>query len=185
MLKHLPNFLTIVRMLLVVPFVIVLYNGHYLSALTLLFVAGVTDGLDGFLARQFGWYSWFGSVADPIADKLLLVASYVVLGMLGHIPIELTYLVVGRDALIFSGAGLYWFFVGRFEGRPTLLGKLCTFVMIVQGLLVLTSLALFEMPSLLLTAGNAVVAVLCVVSGVHYVYIGIMEINAIKSKPSQ
>ena len=182
MLRHLPNFLTIVRMVLVVPFVIVLYNGQYLGALLLLFIAGITDGLDGFLARQFGWYSWFGSVADPIADKMLLVASYVVLGILGHIPIELTYLVVGRDVFIFTGALLYWVFVGHFEGRPTLLGKTCTFLMIVQGLIVLTSLALFEVPVVLLEAGNLIVAILCVLSGVQYVFLGITELKAVNAK---
>lgn len=182
MLKHLPNFLTILRMVLVVPFVIVLYNGQYLGALLLLFAAGITDGLDGFLARQFGWYSWFGSVADPIADKLLLVASYVVLGILGHIPIELTYLVVGRDIFIFTGALLYWVFVGHFEGRPTLLGKMCTFLMIVQGLVVLASLALFEVPVVLLDIGNLVVAVLCVLSGGQYVLLGITELKAANVK---
>lgn len=183
MLRHLPNILTIVRMILVVPFVIVLYNGQYLGALLLLFIAGITDGLDGFLARQFGWYSWFGSVADPVADKLLLVASYVVLGILGHIPVELTYLVVGRDVFIFTGALLYWFFVGHFEGRPTLLGKMCTFMMIVQGLMVLTSLALFDVPKALLDAGNLMVAVLCVLSGVQYMYLGITELKAANAKP--
>lgn len=183
MLKHIPNLLTVVRMILVVPFVIVLYNGYYFSALLLLFVAAATDALDGFLARQFGWYSWFGSVADPIADKLLLIASYVVLGLLGHIPMALTYLVVGRDILIFSGALLYWLFVGHFEGRPTLLGKLCTFVMIVQGLLVLTSLAVFEMPTVLINAGNLLVAVLCILSGAHYVLLGVSEVKAAGTRP--
>jgi len=181
-LKHLPNVLTVIRMILIVPFIIVLYNGQYLWALILLFIAGVTDGLDGFLARQYGWYSWFGSVADPVADKLLLIASYVVLGLLDHIPIALTYLVVGRDAMIFLGATFYWLVVGQFEGRPTLLGKTCTFIMIMQGLLVLMSLALFPLPELLLQAGNVLVAILCVVSGGQYIYMGVTELKSVKTE---
>ena len=151
----------------------------------LLFVAGISDGLDGFLARQFGWYSKFGSVADPIADKMLLVASYVTLGVLGHIPIELTYLVVSRDLLIVSGAIFYWFLLGGFEGRPSLLGKCCTFVMIAQGLLVLTSLALIKVPDDLLLMGNLIVAVLCITSGMHYIYLGVINLNIVKSKADQ
>ncbi|MDX1696497.1 MAG: CDP-alcohol phosphatidyltransferase family protein [Ketobacteraceae bacterium] len=174
-LKAIPNMLTILRILLVIPFVWVLLAEQYQLALLLLFVAGVTDGLDGFLARHYGWYSWFGSVADPIADKILLVASYVILGYLGHLPEWLVYLVVGRDIVIFSGAFAYWRIVGHFEGKPSWLGKVCTFSLIVYGLLVLVHLALYPVPVAMIDWGGWLVATLCVGSGLHYVYLGIAK----------
>lgn len=169
------------RILLVIPFVWVLLKEEYQLALLLLFIAGASDGLDGFLARQYGWYSWFGSVADPIADKILLVVSYLVLGYMGHMPAWLVYLVVGRDILIFGGAFTYWKVVGHFEGKPTWLGKSCTFTLIVFGLLVLVHLALFEISQQFLDWGAWIVAVLCVLSGLHYVYLGIVKTKESRS----
>ena len=174
-LKSIPNMLTILRILLVIPFVWALLGEQYQLALLLLFVAGATDGMDGFLARHYGWYTWFGSVADPIADKILLVASYIILGYLGHLPAWLVYLVVGRDILIFSGAFIYWRMVGHFEGKPSILGKFCTFALIVYGLLVLVHLALFKVPVAVIDWGAWLIAALCVASGAHYVYLGIVK----------
>ena len=174
-LKSIPNALTVLRILLVLPFSWAMLNEHYLLALGLLFIAGLTDGLDGFLARHFGWYSWFGSVADPIADKILLVVSYLILGYLGHMPAWLVYLVVGRDLVIFSGSFIYWRLVGHFEGKPSWLGKICTFLLIVFGLMTLVHLALFNMPSSIMIAGEWSVAVACVASGIHYVYLGVTK----------
>lgn len=174
-LKSIPNMLTILRILLVVPFVWVLLNEMYQLALLLLFIAGTTDGLDGFLARRYGWYSWFGSVADPVADKILLVVSYVILGVLGHLPAWLVYLVVARDIVIFTGAFVYWRMVGHFEGKPSWLGKTCTFMLIVYGLLVLLHLAVLPVPAAIIDWGAWLIAVLCVASGLHYVYLGIVK----------
>lgn len=181
-LKHIPNLLTIVRILLVIPFVGALLSESYQLALLLLFIAGATDGLDGFLARHYGWFSWFGSVADPVADKTLLVASFVVFGMMGHLPWWLIYVVVGRDILIFGGALLYWRIVGSFEGRPTILGKLCTFYLIAHGIMVLVNLALFTVPHAVIAYSNWLVAGLCIVSGVHYVYLGVKGLLQWKSE---
>lgn len=173
--------ITVLRIFLVIPFVWVLLKEQYQLALLLLFIAGASDALDGFLARQYGWYSWFGSVADPIADKVLLVVSYLVLGYMGHMPAWLVYLVVGRDILIFSGAFLYWKIVGHFEGKPTWLGKSCTFSSIAFGLLVLVDLALFDISQSIIDFGALIVAVLCALSGLHYVYLGIVKTKESRS----
>lgn len=182
LLKSIPNMLTILRILLVIPFVWALLNELYPLALVLLFVAGATDGLDGFLARHYGWYSWFGSVADPIADKILLVVSYVILGYMGHLPLWLVYVVVARDIVIFSGAFAYWRLVGHFEGKPSWLGKVCTFVLILYGLLVLVHLAWLPVSPALIDWGAYLVALLCVASGLHYVYLGIVRTRESRSQ---
>ncbi|MEL0036875.1 MAG: CDP-alcohol phosphatidyltransferase family protein, partial [Gammaproteobacteria bacterium] len=78
-LRDIPNMLTIMRLLLVFPLVVLLWNELYATALLVFFIAGFSDGLDGFLAKRYNWTSVFGSVADPIADKLLMVSSYFML----------------------------------------------------------------------------------------------------------
>ncbi len=176
--KHIPNMLTLLRIVLVLPFVLALWNEMYTLALALLLVAGITDGLDGFLARHFGWYSWFGSVADPVADKILLTSSFIVFGLMGHQPMWLIYLVVGRDLLILSGVITYWKLTGDFEGRPTFLGKTCTFYLIVHGLAVLVSLSVMKIPAPWIQLSNVLVASLCLCSALQYVYLGIQALRS-------
>jgi len=99
MWRHLPNALTVLRMGLVVPLAWLIRETRYDEAVIVAAVAGLTDALDGFLAKRCGWQSWLGGVLDPIADKLMLVACFVTLGMVGAHPDWLTWLVVGRDAV--------------------------------------------------------------------------------------
>ena len=84
--RDLPNLISVFRIVLVVPIEYLLLQQHYVSAMILFFLAGISDGLDGFLAKRFNWTSRLGSVLDPLADKLLLVCTYLVLGWLGHLP---------------------------------------------------------------------------------------------------
>lgn len=129
--RHLPNALTALRMLLVVPLAWLIGDGHYDGALLVAACAGATDALDGLLAKQYGWQSWLGGVLDPIADKLMLLACFVTLGMIGAHPWWLVWLVVGRDVVIVAGAVIYHFCIGRLSAHPTPLSKLTTFVQIV------------------------------------------------------
>src|SRR3990172_3309285 len=103
-LKDIPNIISLLRMALVPPVVILLLNGYYGWALLVFVSAGLSDGLDGYLAKRFGWRSRLGAILDPLADKLLLVASYLTLGWLGQLPLWLVAVVVGRDIVIVAGA---------------------------------------------------------------------------------
>lgn len=172
-LRQIPNVLTILRILLVVPFAVLVLREDYLAALILLLVAGFTDGLDGFLARYFRWHSLFGSIADPVADKVLLVTTYVCLGLLDQIAWWLVAVVVGRDIIIFSGAVAYWFLVGRYEGKPTLVSKACTFCQILVGVGVLAHLAFLPLPDWFFLFYPWGLLVLCVVSLAQYLKMGI------------
>jgi len=164
----LPNVLTFLRILLTIPFAMALYYEHFSSALVLFFVAGFSDGVDGFLARHFNWRSRFGAIADPLADKILLVSAYLMLSVTGVFPWWLFALVIGRDLVIVSGALAYHFLVGRYEMRPSWLGKLNTFVQIVVVLAVILSLAGIPMPPWTREWGVGLVAVCAVLSGMHY-----------------
>ena len=112
-LRFIPNAICVVRMLLVAPLVLWIVEGRYAAALTVLVVAGLSDGLDGFLAKRFSWQTRIGGLLDPAADKLLLVAVFVSLTYVGLLPLELTFVVVARDVVIVLGAICYQWFIWR------------------------------------------------------------------------
>ncbi|WP_369820128.1 CDP-alcohol phosphatidyltransferase family protein, partial [Oleiphilus sp. HI0043] len=166
--NQIPNILTVIRILLVIPFAMSVYSAQYLQALILFFVAGLSDGVDGFLARQFNWKSRFGAIADPLADKLLLVTAYVMLAWTEQIPMWLLYLVIGRDVMILAGALGYHFFISHYDIKPSWLGKTCTMLQIVYVLLVIMSLADLPMPQWAVSEGLFVVGAITLISGIHY-----------------
>ncbi|MFE8069468.1 CDP-alcohol phosphatidyltransferase family protein [Marinobacteraceae bacterium S3BR75-40.1] len=165
----LPNIVTFLRIVLIVPFAVALYDGQYMLALVLFFVAGLSDGVDGFLARHFNWFSRLGSIADPIADKALLVTAYVMLTLTGLLPLWLLVVVVVRDLLIVSGAVAFHIWIGRYDMKPSFLGKLNTFVQIIFALSVIMALAGIAMPDLVVRGGLWAVAAMAVLSGGHYI----------------
>jgi cardiolipin synthase len=171
-LRHLPNALTALRMLLVIPLVWLIHDGHYDAAVIVALFAGFTDALDGWLAKHFAWQSWIGGIIDPIADKLMLIGCFVSLGLVGAHPEWLTWLVVGRDVLIVAGAIAYHNFIGRISGEPTLLSKINTCVQIVYVILQLINLTTwFELPRSVMTFAIYVTAAITIASGLQYVAI--------------
>ena len=125
-MRHLPNLVSFLRMLLTVPLAWWIGDGRYEAAVLLALVAGLSDALDGFLAKRYGWQSWLGGILDPLADKLMLVASYFTLAYTGALPWWLAAVVVGRDVVIVTGAVIYHVGIGRVSGEPTRLSKLTT-----------------------------------------------------------
>ncbi len=131
-LRLLPNVLTLFRMLAVGPIVYWLLTGDHVAALVLAIFAGVSDLLDGYLARRFGWMTHFGGVLDPLTDKLLLVSTTLTLAWLGQLPWWLVSLVVLRDIVIICGGLIYHNFITPIvNSHPTALSKLNTLVQIV------------------------------------------------------
>jgi cardiolipin synthase len=169
--RQLPNLVTFARFLLAIPVAIALIGEAYSQALILFAVAGFSDGLDGFLARRFGWFSRLGSLIDPLADKVLLVTTFTVLTVMGHLPLSFLLVVLGRDIIILMGACAYHFVVGQFEGQPSALSKTCTFIQITFGLLLVTLLADWLSPEwhALIAWLQWAVVVSCLLSGAHYV----------------
>jgi cardiolipin synthase (CMP-forming) len=172
MLRHLPNLITILRMVLVVPLCWLIAGGRYDGALLVAAVAGFSDALDGLLAKRFGWQSWIGGMLDPVADKLLLTAAFVCLAWVGELPLWLAGLIVGRDLAIVAGAVAYHHLIGRFDAAPSRLSKLTTVVQIAFVLTELLRLSrMIELPSSLHAILVAVVAALTLASGVHYIVV--------------
>lgn len=131
----LPNFLTLLRMAMVPFFVIAVFDLDFRLAIWIFLIAGVTDVLDGFLARHMGMRSRVGAYLDPIADKLLVTVSYVVLtiplGQAVVIPLWLTILALFRDFFIMLVAGVLYMVEGLREFPPSTLGKITTVAQVV------------------------------------------------------
>lgn len=168
-LRQLPNAITVARLLAVPPLMWLLVHERYPAAWWLALVAGVSDALDGLLAKRFGWFTRLGGLLDPIADKLLLAAGFVGLWLGGHVPGWLMWLVVARDAVIVAGAIAWHLTIGPVSAAPTRLSKLNTLVQIGLVLWLLASLAFPQVPRTGQWLGIWLVAVLTAASGVHYV----------------
>ena len=126
MLRHLPNFICVVRIVLIWPTVDALQGGEYWKALALVAFCAVSDGLDGWLAKRFNWTSHLGKLLDPLADKLLLVSLFLAAAWMNLVPWWLTAVVVARDVMIGGGAVIYRLWFGPLHGRPTIVSKINT-----------------------------------------------------------
>ena len=131
-LAWIPNAITVSRMLLIAPILWLILDDRYPAALLLFIIAALSDGLDGLLAKRYGWHSRLGALLDPAADKLLLAGMFVTLTIVDQIPPWLTAAVIARDLVIVGGATAYHFIIAPVPGEPTLtiLGA-ATFVTVV------------------------------------------------------
>jgi len=136
-----PNLITILRFLLVPAVILAMLQGRWGWAFAGFVVAGVSDGVDGLIARQFNQRSRLGAYLDPMADKLLLVSVFVVLGIIGQLPLWLVIAVVSRDALIVCAVLLSTVMGNPVEMKPLLVSKANTAVQIVLAAEVLGELA--------------------------------------------
>ncbi|MEO5343813.1 MAG: CDP-alcohol phosphatidyltransferase family protein [Gammaproteobacteria bacterium SHHR-1] len=170
--SDIPNLITLARILLVGPVVYALLREEFALALGLFFIAGVSDGVDGFLAKHYHWQSRLGSLLDPLADKLLLVSSSLSLAWLGLLPWWLVAAVLLRDLIIVGGA-LWWNFnISLLEAEPTIVSKINTFMQIVLVLaVVLAQLPLLDLlPEGALTALIWATLATTLSSGIDYVW---------------
>jgi cardiolipin synthase (CMP-forming) len=170
-LAWLPNAITLARIAMTLPLYWVLRESRFDLALLIAAVAGISDGLDGWLAKRYGWVTRLGAMLDPLADKLLLFACFLGLGASGHLPLWLVALVLGRDAVIVAGALAYRVLIGPFEAAPTVAGKVTTFLQIALVLWVLGSEVGLPLPAVGLGRLIGVVAVVTAASGLHYVLV--------------
>jgi len=168
--SDIPNVITIFRIGIVPAVVVALLNGQFTLALCLFAIAGVSDGLDGYIAKRFNYVSRLGSILDPLADKLLLISTYVSLGWLGLLPVWLVATVIGRDLLIVCGALAYHRLIGEYEMAPSLVSKANTFFQLVLGLAVVFSAGVLTLPGLMLDGLIYIVAAAAVLSGCDYVW---------------
>ncbi|MFN2502048.1 MAG: CDP-alcohol phosphatidyltransferase family protein [Pyrinomonadaceae bacterium] len=174
-----PNILTFLRMALIPIFAILLVYGREGWALVVFTIAGVSDGVDGFIARRLKQESELGTIIDPIADKLLMTTAFVMLTLESvlntsrpHLPVPfwVTATVIGRDIAIIAVAGAINVMTGFRGFKPSWLGKASTFVQVVSVILILVAAVFPANNGLFLPTTYVVVSAFAVFSGIHYIF---------------
>ncbi len=169
---NLPNILTIIRILLLPFFAAALIYNNYLYALIVFLLAGITDILDGFVARLKKQITDFGTILDPIADKFLLITSFVLMSLYGIIPKWIAIIVISRDLIVVTGCLMLYFVTHKLKIEPSIFGKAANALQFLLIGLTLLSInikgeSLIPMPFLI------IVAVLTAISGIQYVHKGL------------
>ncbi len=173
-----PNLLSVMRMGLIPLFAIFLFYGLNGWALFVFVIAGLSDGVDGYIARRFNQESQLGTIIDPIADKLMMTVSFIVLSMPSlaphtdylPVPFWVTAIVIGRDVLILTVAFAIFVVTGFRDFEPSTLGKLSTFFQILAITLILAALAFPGIGDFYLPAVYLSVVVLAFLSGIQYIF---------------
>jgi cardiolipin synthase len=169
--SSIPNVITSLRLFLLIPLSFYLSKEDYTTALYIFFIAGLSDALDGFLAKKFDWVSHFGSILDPLADKALLVISMAILTMNAKIDVLLFSLVALRDLYIILGAYLYHRKFGKYQMKPSIYSKMNTFFQISTVTLLLISLGYDSLPVHIFTLLNWLIYISLFVSTFHYTFV--------------
>jgi cardiolipin synthase len=183
-LRAAPNQLTILRLCIVPFLVIAILDGHYRTAALLFFVAGITDGLDGLLARLLHQRTVLGQYLDPVADKLLLSTVFLVLNHEGFISRRVTVLVFGRDVGILVVSAILYASIGMRDFRPSIYGKANTLAQIIALASVLISQ--FFAPGYILAIREGsldATMALTIVSGFNYAWRVGRKLSLAESSP--
>jgi len=174
-----PNLITLFRIILTPLFIIFLIQGNYGKALVVFILAGVSDLADGLIARTWQQKSRLGSYLDPLADKILMAASFVTLSIYHLIPSWLTVIVLSRDVALALGVLIFRLADIPLTVRPSLVGKwTTTFQLITVGFVLLSKIV--TIPPLLLLGLFWVTGALTAISGMQYFYSGIMQMNKVQ-----
>ena len=166
--SNIPNLICFARIALVIPIIRLLWQEQFLLSLLLILIAGLSDILDGYLAKKNNWRSYLGAVLDPAADKILLVSLFLTLQSMDLIPLWLTMTVILRDLMIVFGLGLYRYFVGVPQPKPTRISKFNTLLQLAFIILVILAQGIqfpFEMLSMVC---GSLVFVTSILSGLDY-----------------
>lgn len=173
-LLNIPNTLTVVR-IICAPFLIYLYlNSNFALAFWLMLVAGLTDWFDGFFARKFNQESLFGKLLDPVADKILMITTFITLGYINAIPISFSLLYLSRDMLIIIGALVILNYDFAKSIAPTKASKINTFLQILVILLVTYRLQKNQASHIILSFESIlliITSLFTLVSGFEYIKI--------------
>ena len=170
-IRYLPNIITIIRIACVPLLIAVMMQRDFHTAFYLTLALGISDAIDGFLAKHFSWQSKIGAYLDPLADKFLIIAALILFQQFAILPLWLVVLAIGRDVLIVAGCIALRFLYGETEFRPHWSGKISTFLQFI--LIVVTLIIQFtSLPSIILPLLINITAAAAVISGVVYITAG-------------
>lgn len=177
---NLPNLITILRIFLIPVFIILLLYGHHPWALAVFALAGMTDSLDGLIARISNQRTELGTYLDPMADKLLLTAAFVALSFLSTIPAWSAIVVVSRDLILILGTLILHMTQTDLDITPSWLGKSTTVLQLIY-ILVVLFLMVFQRETVILFPLLILTILLTIISGLHYIYRGIRSLNGMRN----
>ena len=164
-----PNAISLMRIFLIAPIIYLFISNEFGWALALFVIAGLSDGVDGYIAKKYDWDTRLGAFLDPAGDKLLVAWSFGTLAWLGHIPVWLAVIVIGRDVIIVAGSFMYHYLVTRLEGDPTFISKLNTGLEFAFLIFVMSRAGFGWPDQITVTIVGAAVLVTVVISGYDYV----------------
>ena len=177
-MKHIPNLITALRLMLVPVVWKLMWDGVYDTALAIGVFATASDAVDGWIARKLQATSKIGAILDPIADKLLVAGTYVILWHRQEIPGWLVGIIIGRDVLILLSAAIAYWLTPIRDFPPSRWGKLSTFIQIITLLVILVNrsgkILMYDVEEWM----RLVCAAVTVWSGVHYLWLGIKRLRA-------
>jgi len=175
MITTIPNIITMFRIATVPVLIILLHEHEYGWAFFVFLVSGISDGLDGFIAKHFDMASELGAILDPLADKALIFSSYLMLMLLGDLPFWLFLTVIFRDVLILAGSLIYVAFNGQVKMAPSYLSKLNTFMQIALVVNILAQKTFgLDYPSFTNYLIYATF-ITTIISGIHYVWVWLVK----------
>lgn len=169
---NIPNILTITRIIIIPVFVTAIIYKRYDYALILFVIAAITDIFDGLFARLKNQKTVLGMFLDPLADKFLIVTSFIVLSTYGLIPKWLAIIVISRDTIVITGWFLLYVVTGKSNVEPSHLGKTTIWIQSIFIVYVLLNLNFFSLPSVY-SVFQWTTAVFTIISGLHYIYKGL------------
>lgn len=170
MKSQIPNAISCLRIVLIWPFLSSLLNQNYEMAFVLFTIAGLSDGLDGYVARRFDWTSRLGRFFDAIADKLLLLTSFIALVYLNKLPLWLISILISRDIYIMIGVCVYYCLFKKLDLKPSFIGKVSISLQIGLIFLLLFEVVFSTLPQLFIQVVIAVIIVSALISLLDYLY---------------
>lgn len=177
-MRHVPNLLTIARILLAPVLAVLILRGEFRLTLWVAIGAGLTDAFDGAIARRFGAASRLGQILDPIADKLMQACVFIPLGITGAVPGWLVWVIFGRDLVLLAGAGVLWAIGRHAEFPPSLWGKISTIIQVFTAFFVLA-----ELDERVRAFAFSQTTVITVWSGVHYISRAVSWLRSPRNSP--
>ncbi len=175
---NIPNLLTILRFILIPIFIIAMGYNKPTIALFIFLIAGITDALDGYIARRFKQETILGKILDPIADKTLLVSSFVFIynsNLNVKFPFWFVVIVISRDTFILLGSVIIYLIKGKLKVEPSIFGKATTFFQIVSVVIVLMA-NIVHIPTTMLNTIIYLTVIFTVISAITYLYSGLQQL---------
>ena len=176
-LRWLPNAISLSRIVLVWPILWLIIDGQFVWAFLLMVIAGLSDAIDGYLAKRFGWDSPLGAKLDPIGDKVLIAGTFITLAYIGLVPVWLAVFVFARDLILVIGSGAINYLIKPFEGSPSRIAKINTLVQLEFMAFVLCRAAFGWPDEIGITILGAAVIVTGVISMTDYMMLWVRHVR--------